>query len=200
MDLPSLLHLNIENASQGLQSGRFTSVDLVKAYLARIQEAFEFRAVLQVNPDALAVAQQLDEERGTSGCRGPLHGIPILVKDNIATKDRLDVSAGSYALLGAKPTNESSTISKLREAGVIILGKTNPSEWANFRGTEISSGWSPRGGQTMGTYYPNSSPAGSSSGSAVAVSLGLSTAAIGTEVKPALIVLALKANGSEDLG
>lgn len=96
--------------------------------------------MLQVNPDALDVAYQLDEERVRSGTRGPLHGIPILVKDNIATKDLLDVSAGSYAPLGAKPANESSTISKLREAGVIILGKTNLSEWANFRGLEISSG------------------------------------------------------------
>jgi amidase len=156
--------------------------------------------VLQVNPDALAAAQQLDEERVRSGSRGPLHGIPILVKDNIATNDRLDVSAGSYALLGAKPANESSTISKLREAGVVILGKANLSEWANFRGLEISSGWSPRGGQTLGTYYPNSSPAGSSSGSAVATTLGLSTAAIGTEVKAALIFFVPKANRSQDVG
>ncbi|KUJ22181.1 putative amidase [Mollisia scopiformis] len=111
-----------------------------------------------------------------------IHGIPILVKDNIATKDKLlDVSAGSYALLGAKPALESSLISKLRAAGVVILGKTNLSEWANFRGLNISNGWSPRGGQTLGTYYPNSTPAGSSSGSAVATALGLSTAAIGTE-------------------
>jgi amidase len=199
-DLPSFLHLNIENASEGLQTGRFTSVDLVKAYLARIQEASEFQAVLQTNPDALAAAQQLDEERMRSGSRGPLHGIPILVKDNIATKDRLDASAGSYALLGAKPANESSTISKLREAGVVILGKTNLSEWANFRGLEIPSGWSPRGGQTLGTYYPNSSPAGSSSGSAVAATLGLSTAAIGTEVKATIQFFIQKANRSQDVG
>jgi len=117
------------------------------------------------------------------GSRGPLHGIPILVKDNIVTQDRLDVSAGSYAVLGVKPANESSTINKLRDAGIIILGKTNLLEWANFRGLEISSGWSPRGGQTMGTDYPDFSPAGSSSGSAVATSLGLCTAAIGTEVR-----------------
>jgi amidase len=99
----------------------------------------------------LAAAQQLDEERVRSGNRGPLHGIPILVNDDIVTKDRLDVSTGSYALLGAKPANESSTIGKLREAGVVILGKTNLSEWGNFRGLDISSGWSPRGGQTLGT-------------------------------------------------
>ena len=113
----------------------------------------------------------------------PLHGIPILVKDNIATKDKLDVSAGSYALLGAKPATESSLIAKLREAGVLILGKTNLSEWANFRGLNITSGWSPRGGQTLGTYYPNSKPDGSSAGSAVATALGLCTAALGAEVR-----------------
>jgi amidase len=106
------------------------------------------------------------------------------VKDNIATKDKLDVSAGSYALLGSKPAVESSLVGKLREAGVLILGKTNLSEWANFRGLNISSGWSPRGGQTLGTYYPNSRSEGSSSGSAVAVALGLCTAALGTEVRP----------------
>ncbi len=112
----------------------------------------------------------------------PLHGIPILVKDNIVTKDKLEASTGSYALLGAKPAAESSVISKLRKAGVVVLGKTNLSEWANFRGLNIDSGWSPRGGQTMGAYYPNSTPDGSSAGSAVAAALGLCTAAVGTEV------------------
>jgi amidase len=116
-----------------------------------------------------------------------LHGIPILVKDNIATSDKLDVSAGSYAFLGAKPRIESSLISRLRSAGAIILGKTNLSEWANFRGLSVSNGWSPRGGQTMGIFSPNSTPAGSSSGSAVAVALGLSTAALGTEVSSTYI-------------
>ncbi|OTA87936.1 hypothetical protein M434DRAFT_399238 [Hypoxylon sp. CO27-5] len=180
-NLPSLLELNIESASEGLQAGLFTSVDLVRAYLSRIKEASEFRAVLQVNPDALIIAQKLDDERVSHGPRGPLHGIPILVKDNIATEDNLDVSAGSYALLGAKPATESSVVSKLRKAGVLILGKTNLSEWGNFRGLNVSSGWSPRGGQTLGIYYPNSTPEGSSSGSAVATALGLCTAALGTE-------------------
>lgn len=104
------------------------------------------------------------------------------MKDNIVTKDQLEASAGSYALLGAKPAAESSLISRLREAGVIILGKTNLSEWANFRGLNISAGWSPRGGQTFGTYYPHSRSDGSSSGSAVAAALGLSVIALGTEV------------------
>ncbi|KAK4445842.1 amidase signature enzyme [Podospora aff. communis PSN243] len=167
--------------ADGLHLGWLTTVDLTKAYLARIDEASDFNAVLQINPDALSAAQKLDEERKTGTSRGPLHGIPILVKDNIVTADNLDASAGSFALLGAKPSNESSLIAKLRKAGVLILGKTNMSEWANFRGLSISSGWSPRGGQTMGAYYPNSTPEGSSSGSAVATALGLSTAAIGTE-------------------
>jgi amidase len=107
------------------------------------------------------------------------------VKDNIVTNDKLDASAGSYALLGAKPVVESSVISKLRKAGVIILGKTNLSEWANFRGLNISAGWSPRGGQTLGAYYSNARSDGSSSGSAVAAALGLCGAALGTEVKSA---------------
>ena len=122
------------------------------------------RAVIETNPSALAQAAELDAERKAEGPRGPLHGIPILLKDNIATSDsKLDVSAGSYALLGAKPVNESSVIAKLRAAGVIILGKTNLSEWANFRGLSNTDGWSPRGGQTQGVYYPKFSPSGSSS-------------------------------------
>lgn len=112
----------------------------------------------------------------------PLHEVPILVKDNIATDDNLAVSGGSFALLGAKPTAEFSVIRKLRDAGAIILGRPNLSEWANFRGLDVSSGWSPRGGQALGIFKPNTSPGGSSSGSAIAAALGLSTAALGTEV------------------
>ncbi|KAK0643983.1 amidase signature domain-containing protein [Cercophora newfieldiana] len=188
VDPPPLLQLTIEKAADGLKSGNFTSLQLTKAYLARIEEASCFKAVLQLNPNALYIAQQLDEERAVSGPRSPLHGIPLLVKDNIAVHDKgLDVLAGSFALLGARPINESSVIEKLREAGVVILGKTNMSEWANFRGLEVSSGWSPRGGQTLGVYYPDSSPSGSSSGSAVAVALGLSVAALGTEPSRGLV-------------
>lgn len=112
----------------------------------------------------------------------PLHGIPILVKDNIVTNDPLEASSGSLALLGAKPAVESSLITRLRDAGALILGKSNPGEWGNFRGWSIPSGWSPRGGQTTSAYYPHGDPEGSSSGSAVAVSLGLCMAALGTEV------------------
>lgn len=181
-DLPALLHLTIEEAAEGLQSGRFTTLDLTKAFLARIEEASDFNAVLQVKPDALPVARELDRERLRSGPRSPLHGIPIPVKDNIATSDRLDVSAGSFALLGAKSAVESSVVAKLRDAGVLILGKTNMSEWANFRGLNVSWGWSPRRGQTFGAYCPNSTPKGSSSSSAVSTALGLCVASLGTEV------------------
>ncbi|KAI1357761.1 amidase [Xylaria arbuscula] len=156
-DVPLLLDATIRSLSEGLEACRFTSVDIVEAYISRIQETSEFRAILEINPDARVIARSLDEERAHSASRGPLHGIPILVKDNILTKDILHASAGSYALLGAKPS------------------------WANFRGLSINSGWSPRGGQTLGAYYQNSSPDGSSSGSAVAAALGLCTAALGTE-------------------
>ncbi|KAI0099690.1 putative amidase [Nemania sp. FL0031] len=185
--IPPLLDATIKSLAEGLEARRFTSVELVEAYIARIKEAAEFRAVLQINPEAVDIARSLDEEREQSHRRGPLHGIPILVKDNIVTKDKLDASAGSYALLGAKPSVESSLIARLRDAGVIFLGKTNLSEWANFRGLSVSSGWSPRGGQTLGAYYPNSNPDGSSSGSAVAAALGLCTAALGTETFGSLI-------------
>ncbi|RWA10549.1 hypothetical protein EKO27_g4556 [Xylaria grammica] len=186
-DVPLLLDATIRGLSEGLEARRFTSVELVKVYLSRIEEASEFRAVLQINPEAADIAQSLDEERARSGSRGPLHGIPVLVKDNIVTNDRLHASAGSYALLDAKPSVESSLIKRLREAGVIFLGKSNLSEWANFRGLSISSGWSPRGGQTLGAYYPNSNPDGSSSGSAVAAALGLCAAALGTETFGSII-------------
>lgn len=118
------------------------------------------------------------------GSLGPLHGMPILVKDKIVTEDELDAPAGSYVLLGVEPAVESSLITKSPRAGVVILGKTNVSEWANFRGLEIPSGWSLRGGQTLGTYYENANPEGSSAGSAVATALGLCIAALKTEVRP----------------
>jgi amidase len=110
------------------------------------------------------------------------HGVPMLIKDNIATADKLEATAGSYALVGAKPAKEASVISRLRKAGAIILGKTNLSEWANFRSATSSNGWSARGGQTIGTYYPGSDPSGSSSGSGVAASLGLCVVTLGSEV------------------
>ena len=115
-------------------------------------------------------------------CSSPFHGVPVLLKDNVHTCDKMNTTAGSFALLEAKPAQEASIVTRLRKAGVILLGKANMSEWANFRSTNSSDGWSARGRQTMGTYYPESSPEGSSSGSCVAVALGLTFASIGTEV------------------
>ncbi|KAK7409129.1 hypothetical protein QQX98_008679 [Neonectria punicea] len=148
------------------------AADLVKAYLARIEEASEFKAVLQVNPEAVAAARELDEERVRSASRGPLHGIPMLIKDNIATQDKLDVSAAE----GGGFRHQQATRGRRLDSG-----QTNLSEWTNFRGLNVSSGWNPRGGQTLGIYYHKSTPEGSSAGSAIAASLALSTAALGSE-------------------
>lgn len=162
----------------------FTSVDLVKAYLARIAEVNPIlHAVNEVNPDALAIAADLDAQRAAGTTLGPLHGIPILLKDNIATADKMNNTAGSYALLGAKVPRDSTLVAKLRKAGAIILGKTNLSQWANYRSSNSSNGWTAIGGQTYGAYYPNEDPSGSSSGSGVASSIGLSLAALGSEVR-----------------
>ncbi|OQD62184.1 hypothetical protein PENPOL_c004G05322 [Penicillium polonicum] len=186
--LPSLLDITLEDIASGLEAHEFTAVELTNAYLSRIEEVNDvFHAVLEVNKDAITIAKALDEEMKVTGRRGPLHGVPILIKDNIVTDDHMEASAGSFALLGAKPAGECSTITRLRRAGAVILGKTNLSEWANFRAVNSSSGWSPRGGQTMGAYYPNSQPSGSSSGSAVAAALGLSFAALGTETSGSII-------------
>src|SRR5439155_11715219 len=141
-------------------------------YLSRI-EAFDrqgpaLRSVIETNPDALAIADRLDAERRSRGPRGPLHGIPVLVKDNIATADRMTTTAGSLALAGSIPSRDAFIVERLREAGAVILGKTNLSEWANFRSTHASSGWSGRGGQTRNPYALDRNPSGSSSGSGVA--------------------------------
>ncbi|KAJ5956346.1 glutamyl-tRNA amidotransferase subunit A, partial [Penicillium viridicatum] len=167
--LPSLLDITLEDIASGLDAHEFTAVELTNAYLSRIEEVNDvFHAVLEVNKDAITIATALDEEMKVTGRRGLVHVFP----DNIVTNDHMEASAGSFALLGAKPAGECSTITRLRRAGAVILSKTNLSEWANFRAVNSSSGWSPPGGQTMGTYYPNSQPSGSSSGSAVAA-LGL---------------------------
>src|SRR5713226_5757378 len=125
--------------------------------------------VIEMNPDALAIADALDKERAAKGARGPLHGVPVLIKDNIDTADRMQTTAGSLALLGSKPTRDSFVAQKLRESGAVILGKTNLSEWANIRSSHSSSGWSGRGGQTKNPYSLDRNPCGSSSGSGAAV-------------------------------
>ncbi len=181
----------IAELQQALKTGKETAVSLAKKYLRRIEETNRqgpaLRAVLEVNPDALAIARELDRERKAKGPRGPLHGIPVLIKDNIDTHDRMTTTAGSLALLGSIPPRDSFVAQKLREAGAIILGKANLSEWANFRGERSSSGWSGRGGQTKNPYALDRNPSGSSSGSAVAASANLCAAAVGTETDGSII-------------
>jgi amidase len=174
-----------------MNDGALTSEALVRTYLSRIdaldRAGPELRAVLETNPDALAIAADLDTERRRSGPRGPLHGVPILVKDNLDTGDAMTTTAGSLALEGHLAPQDAFVIARLREAGAVILGKTNLSEWANFRSTRSSSGWSSRGGQTRNPYALDRTPGGSSSGSGVAVAAGLAAAAIGTETDGSIV-------------
>lgn len=185
---PSLTEATLDELAAGLESGSWTSVDLVKAYIARIQEVNgALHAVAQINPDALDIAAQTDELRKQGTVLGPLHGIPILIKNNIATLDLMDNTAGSYALVGAKVPRDSTIAAKLRQAGAVILGKTNLSQWANWRSHNTSNGWSATAGQTYGAYYPEQDPSGSSSGSAVASSIGLALASLGTETSGSIL-------------
>jgi len=174
-----------------MQSSRETALSLATKYLQRIEELDargpRLRAVIERNPEALAIARELDAERRARGPRGPLHGIPVLLKDNIDTHDRMMTTAGSLALLGSVPPRDATVAQKLREAGAVILGKTNLSEWANFRGSRSISGWSGRGGQTRNPYVLDRNPSGSSSGSAVAVSANLCAFAIGTETDGSIV-------------
>jgi amidase len=177
--------MTISQLREMMSTGKTSSVALVKKYLGRIEEIDRrgpaLNSVIELNPDALSIAAALDEERKANGPRGPLHGIPVLLKDNIDTHDRMTTTAGSLALKGSVPPRDSFVAAQLRLAGAVILGKTNLSEWANFRGSLSTSGWSGRGGQTRNPYVLDRNPSGSSSGSAVAVSANLCTAAIGTE-------------------
>src|SRR4051812_26281103 len=181
-----------------MASGRTSAHAIAQAYINRINELDRagprLHHVIEVNPDALAIATQLDRERKAGRVRGPLHGIPVLVKDNIDTADRMTTTAGSYALAGSIPLQDSTVAAKLRAAGAIILGKTNLSEWANFRSSHSSSGWSGRGGQAKNPYVLDRNPCGSSSGSAAAVAANLSALAIGTETDGS-IVCPSSANG-----
>ena len=179
-----------------MRGGRLAARTLAGAYLARIEaidrRGVQLKSVIEVNPDALAIAGELDRERKAGRVRGPLHGIPVLIKDNIATADRMQTTAGSVAMLGAKAPRDAFLVKRLRDAGAVILGKTNLSEWANFRSTRSTSGWSSRGGLTRNPYALDRNPSGSSSGSAVAVAANLAALAVGTEtigsiVSPAAI-------------
>ncbi len=170
---------------RGIEAGRYSARSLAQKYLARI-EAIDrhgpsLRAVIGVNPDALAIADELDRERRAKGPRGPLHGIPVLVKDNFDSADKMETTAGSLALVGEKPIHDSFVIRQLRGAGAVLLGKTNLTEWANIRGRNSTGGWSGRGGLTRNPYALDRNPSGSSSGSAVAVAANLCAVAVGTE-------------------
>ena len=180
-----LEEITIDALQARLASGAVTARQLVEAYLARI-EAIDrsgptLRSVLETNPDALEIAEKLDRERANGSTRGPLHGIPMSVKDNIDTGDRMQTTAGSLALVGAPARQDAPVASKLRAAGAVILGKANLSEWANFRSSRSSSGWSGRGRQTRNPFVLDRSPGGSSSGSAASVSANLCVAALGSE-------------------
>jgi len=182
---------SISQLSEAMQSGKATSASIVKDYLDRIAAMDKtgpaINAIIQLNPDAPAIAQSLDEERKSKGPRGPLHGVPVLIKDNIDTHDKMMTTAGSLALLGSIAPRDSFVAERLREAGAVILGKTNLSEWANFRSSPSSSGWSGRGGQTKNPYALDRNPSGSSSGSGAAVSANFCAAAVGTETNGSII-------------
>lgn len=184
-DALSLEEIPIPVLQQRMTRGEITSRSLVQSYLKRIEEIDQkgrnLNAVIEINPDALAIAEQSDLDRKNGRFRGPLHGIPFMVKDNIDTADRMMTTAGSLALEGNRATVDAVIVRQLREAGAVLIGKTNLSEWANFRSTRSSSGWSSRGGQTKNAYSVHRNPCGSSSGSGVAVAASLCAFAIGTE-------------------
>lgn len=198
VDLANLEEVTIAELQAAMEEGEFTAVELVNAYIERIeaidQDGPRLNSILEINPDALDIAQALDEERRTSGARSPLHGIPILLKDNIDTADRMRTTAGSLALMNSTPARDAFIVQRLRDAGAVILGKTNMSEWANFRSTRSSSGWSGRGGQCKNPYILDRNPCGSSSGSGAATSANLTAGSIGTETDGSIVCPAT-ANG-----
>src|SRR5262249_36743920 len=174
-----------------MASGRYTARQLTELYLRRIEDVDRagpaLHAVIELNPDALAIADALDAERKTKGPRGPLHGIPILIKENIDTGDRMLTTAGSLALEGTRPAKDAFLVARLRDAGVVILGKTNLSEWANFRSTRSTSGWSGRGGQVKNPYALERNPCGSSSGTGAAIAANLAAIGVGTETDGSIV-------------
>ncbi|HLM72957.1 MAG TPA: amidase, partial [Polyangiaceae bacterium] len=183
--------LSIRELQARMESGQDSARSLVTKYLERIDalnaKGPELRAVIEINPEAAAVAEALDAERKSKGPRGPLHGIPILLKDNIETADKMSTTAGSLALEGSIAARDAGIAARLREAGAVLLGKANMSEWANFRSTRSTSGWSARGGQCRNPYALDRNPSGSSSGSAVAAAASLAAAAVGTETDGSIV-------------
>ncbi|MFZ1806758.1 MAG: amidase [Cyclobacteriaceae bacterium] len=182
---------DITQLQNGYASGEYTIQDVVKSYLDRIEaidkNGPQLNSIIQINPDAIEIAKALDEELKSGKSRGPLHGVPIVLKDNIDTHDKMETTAGSRALIGSYPLQDSFVAQKLREAGAVIIGKANLSEWANFRGEMSSSGWSGVGGQTRNPYDVTRNPCGSSAGSGVAVSANLTMLAIGTETNGSIV-------------
>lgn len=189
--LPAVAEMSVADLQAGMAAGRFTSEQVTEAYLQRIDALDKgpggLHAVIEVNPDALEIARALDRERAQKGSRGPLHGIPVLVKDNIDTADKMLTTAGSLALVDSKPARDAFIVGRLREAGAVLLGKTNLSEWANIRSNRSTSGWSARGGQTRNPYALDRNPSGSSSGSGAAVAASLCAVAVGTETDGSIV-------------
>ncbi len=192
--------ITIQELQDGMKSGRFTARSLVERYTTRISEIDKeidkpeggkhgpaLNSIIELNPDALSMAEALDQEHKAKGPRGPLHGVPVLIKDNIATSDRMMTTAGSLALVGSKPPKDSFVAQRLRAAGAVILGKTNLSEWANIRSSHSTSGWSGRGGLTKNPYALDRNPCGSSSGTGAGISANLAAVGIGTETDGSIV-------------
>ena len=183
--------ITITELQDGMKSGKFTARSLVEKYTARINEIDKqgpaVNAVIELNPEAEAIADAMDQERKSKGPRGPMHGVPVLIKDNIDTADRMMTTAGSLALMGSKPPKDSFVAANLRAAGAVILGKTNLSEWANIRSSHSTSGWSGRGGLTKNPYALDRNPCGSSSGTGAGISANLAAAGIGTETDGSIV-------------
>lgn len=181
----------ISSLREKLDSGKYSSGQLVQLYLNRIatidKKGPNLNAIIEVNREAIAIAKAMDKEIKEEKLRGPLHGIPIVIKDNIDTGDKMQTTAGSLAMMGNVASNDAFIVKRLRDAGAIIIGKTNLSEWANFRSTQSSSGWSGRGGQTKNPYILDHNPCGSSAGSGVAVAANLCTVAVGTETDGSVV-------------
>src|ERR1043166_2003241 len=190
--------ITISDLQTGMTSGRYTAHSITEKYLARIDEIDKhgpaINSVIEANPDALSIADALDKERKEKGARGPLHGIPVLIKDNLDTDDKMMTTAGSLALVGPPAAKDAFVVKKLRDAGAIILGKTNLSEWANIRSSHSVSGWSGRGGLTRNPYALDRNACGSSSGSGAGTSANLCVVSIGTETDGS-VVCPSNANG-----
>jgi amidase len=184
-----LEEITVAELQTAMQGGQTTAVEIAKGYLARIAEIDKkLNSIIELNPDALAIAAEMDRERKSGKVRSPLHGIPVVIKDNIDTADKMKTTAGSLALADAPvPKQDAFLVQQLRKAGAVILGKTNLSEWANFRSAKSSSGWSGRGGQTHNPYILDRNPCGSSSGSGAAVAANLAAVAVGTETDGSII-------------